>query len=100
MKPRQVLTEASPLLKLGVAFVLIALLLTTRTAVAANGYEISSYVIGGGGGHSEASPYTLDGTVGQAVAGVVSNAPYELCAGFWCGMGRYKVYLPLVLRDF
>jgi len=84
--------------------ILLALLLPIGGVVAANkaadGYEVSSYVIGGGGGHSEASPYTLDGTVGQAVAGAVSNAPYELCAGFWCGMGRYKVYLPLVLRDF
>jgi len=30
---------------------------------------------------------------------VTSNAPYELCAGFWCGMGRYKVFLPLVLKN-
>ena len=62
-------------------------------------FDLSWHVIGGGGGHVEAGDYALDATVGQAVAGVTSNAPYELCAGFWCGMGRYKVYLPLILRN-
>jgi hypothetical protein len=52
--------------------------------------ELSRYVIGGGGGHSDAGNYTLDGTVGQAVVGKVSNPPHELCAGFWCGI----YYLP------
>jgi len=66
----------------------------------ANGtLTIDRWVIGGGGGHSEAGSYVLDATVGQAVAGMTSNAPYELCAGFWCGMGRYKVFLPLVLKN-
>jgi hypothetical protein len=60
--------------------------------------DIDRYVIGGGGGHSEAGSFVLDGTVGQAIAGTVNSYPYDLCAGFWCGMGGYKVYLPLVLR--
>ncbi len=82
------------------ALVLAALLLVTSVVLAANGYEISRYVIGGGGRHSEADPYTLDATVGQAVVGVTSSDSYELCAGFWCGMGEYKVYLPIILRNF
>jgi hypothetical protein len=57
-----------------------ALLLLVGTALANGTPAIDRYVIGGGGGHSEADPY-------------------ELCAGFWCGMGKYKVYLPLILRD-
>jgi hypothetical protein len=69
---------------------------------AANGYEVSSYVIGGGGGHSEASPYTLDGTVGQATAGTyILRGPYDECVGFWCWGWHFErecVYLPLVLR--
>jgi len=43
----------------------------------------------------------LDGTIGQAMVGVVSSAPYELCSGFWCGTAaQYRVYLPLVLRNY
>ena len=60
--------------------------------------DIGRSVIGGGGGNSSAGAYVLDGTVGQPVVGTVSNSPYNLCAGFWCGMGVYKVYLPFVLR--
>jgi len=85
----------------------MTLLMTTLLVAAslgsvalANGtLTIDRWVIGGGGGHSEAGSYVLDATVGQAIAGVTSYAPYELCSGFWCGMGRYKVFLPLVLRN-
>ena len=62
-------------------------------------FDLSWHVIGGGGGHSEAGSYVLDATVGQAVAGIVSNPPYNLCTGFWCGMGVYKTFLPLVMRN-
>lgn len=82
----------------GVALLALAVLATQ--ALAADGYAISRHVIGGGGGHLQAGIYTLDATIGQAVAGRVANAPYDLCAGFWCGMGHYKVYLPLVLRNY
>jgi hypothetical protein len=81
---------------------LAALLLLSSVVLAANG-EIPRYVIGGGGGHAEASPYALDGTVGQPVVGVVSNAPYQLCSGFWCegvGVVEHDVYLPLILRNY
>jgi hypothetical protein len=56
-------------------------------------------VIGAGGGHAEAGIYSLDGTIGQALAGRIGNAPYELCVGFWCGTATdYKVFLPVVLK--
>ena len=56
-------------------------------------------VTGGGGGHAEAGIYSLDGTIGQAIVGRISNTPYELCAGFWCGAATdYKVYLPVVIK--
>jgi hypothetical protein len=77
----------------------LALLLLTGVALAFDGYDLSWYVIGGGGGHSEAAPYALDGTVGQAVAGPVSSAPYDLCSGYWCGGAvEYNIYLPLIIR--
>jgi hypothetical protein len=76
-----------------------ALLLLTSTVLAGSGIEITRHVIGGGGGHSEMGHYVVDATVGQAVVGTFSAAPYELCAGFWCGMGEYIVYLPVVLRN-
>ncbi len=81
--------------------VLTALLLLTGTALAANGYEITRNVIGGGGGPAANGSYALNSTIGQAVVGRASQSIYDLCAGFWCGVGaEYRIYLPLVLRNF
>jgi hypothetical protein len=84
--------------------VLVALLLaiTVLSAGAAPmAVEVRRYVIGGGGGRSEAGDYVLRGTAGQPVAGSTVNPPYDLCAGFWCGFIVYDnfVYLPLILRE-
>jgi hypothetical protein len=93
---KQILTS-----KVGVTILVgVALLLLASTVFAGGGGPyISHYVIGGGGGHSQAGNFIVDSTVGQAVVGTFSTASYELCAGFWCGMGEYKVYLPVVLRN-
>jgi hypothetical protein len=85
--------------KTGIFVALIVLPLIAATASAPTALTMQKHVIGGGGGHSEAGSFVLNGTAGQAVAGTVSSAPYELCAGFWCGMGQYEIYLPLVLRQ-
>jgi hypothetical protein len=90
------LRQASTLL------ILVTFLLLAGTVLASNGPEIPRYVIGSGGGHVEAGNSTLDGTIGQAVVGVVSHAPYELCSGFWCrgAVVEYKIYLPIILRNY
>ncbi|MEJ2734920.1 MAG: hypothetical protein P8189_15360 [Anaerolineae bacterium] len=82
------------------AVALLACLLVAGVAQAYRASAADWWVIGGGGGHVATAPYTLDGTVGQAVVGTVSQVPYDLCTGFWCGAeGTYRIYLPLVLRQ-
>jgi hypothetical protein len=81
-----------------IAMLLLALLAVAGGALAAGTPTISRYVIAGGGSEVTAGDYTLRGTLGQPVTGRVSSGTYELCAGFWCGLARYKVFLPLVLR--
>lgn len=85
------------------ALILIALsmggIALAANALAKDGYEMPRHVIGGGGGAVTAGGYALHSTLGQAVVGDNSGASYDLCTGFWCGLGRYTVYLPLVLRD-
>ena len=81
-----------------ILIVVVLLLLTGTVLAGGGGPDISRYVLGGGG-HSEMGRYVMDATVGQAVVGTFGHTPYELCAGFWCGMGEYKVYLPVVLRN-
>jgi len=96
------LAKGSNLGKAGKIILALAVLLLLTSVALANGTpSIDWWVIGGGGGHAEADPYTLDGTVGQPVVGVVSNAPYELCPGFQGGAGaEYKIYLPVILRNY
>jgi len=82
-----------------------ALLLLVGAVLAADGYDLSWRVIGGGGGHVEAGNHALstgpwsfgpgtkgsglglDGTAGQAVAQTASGGSYTLAAGFWPGIG-------------
>ena len=82
------------------AVALLSCLLVVGFAQAYRTPAADWWVIGGGGGHLATAPYTLDGTVSQAVVGTVRQVPYDLCAGFWCGAeGIYRVYLPLVIRQ-
>ena len=48
-------------------------------------YALEQAVIAGGGGQGSAGgTFTLDGTVGQAVAGdAVSGPPFAVTSGFW-----------------
>jgi hypothetical protein len=96
------LVKVPSLRKAGALLTLVALLLLTGIALAAVTQTVDWWVVGGGGGHADAGIYALDGTLGQAVVGVDSNDPYELCAGFWCTALAVKnsLYLPLVLRSF
>ena len=85
------------LLLLGVAVGLISEALAIPTAT-----TVERWVIAAGGGHSEAAPYSLDGTVGQAVVGTASQTPYGLCSGFWCGVRGAldeRVFLPVAVRN-
>ena len=84
--------------------VLLLLLVSAGSTLAANrlsnGLHITRYVISSGGGPVEAGDLALHTTIGQAVVSTTSAGSYDLCAGFWCGLGRYEVYLPLVLRNY
>jgi hypothetical protein len=81
---------------------LLLILFVTGAALAAPVRTIDWWVIAGGGGYTESTDevYTLNGTIGQPVAGVAS---IDLCSGFWCGLtdwlGTAYVYLPFISRE-
>jgi len=90
-------------MKIKLAFSLLivcALLLATSAWAATNATDLSWHLLGGGGGRLESGSVVVEGTLGQPVAGVVSQSPLELCSGFWCdaGGGGYKLFLPLLRR--
>ena len=65
------------------------------------GYDLTWSTVDNGGGTSLGGGYALNGTIGQADAGVASRGGgYALVGGFWGGEGGsvFHIYLPLVLR--
>ena len=66
------------------------------------GYDLTWNTIDGGGAtFSTGGGYELGGTAGQSDAGAMSTNGYTLTGGFWSGaMVEYKIYLPLVIRNF
>jgi len=83
--------------------VTIALLLIVSTALARSGYDLSWWTVDGGGGTASGGSYTLVGTIGQPDAGILTGGDYTLGGGFWGGgvaAAGYKVYLPLILRQY
>ncbi len=77
---------------------LAGLLVLVSASLAAETPSVDWAGIASGGGRDEVGEYTLNGTIGQAVVGRTTNAPYDLCVGLWCGGGAH-IYLPLVLRE-
>jgi len=71
-------------------------------AQSGGGYDLTWNTVDGGGyTFSTGGGYTLGGTVGQPDAGALTGGGYTLTGGFWGGAaGQYRVYLPLVLRNF
>jgi hypothetical protein len=71
-------------------------------AQSGSGYDLSWWTVDGGGTTSNGdSGYSLGSTTGQPDASVWQGDGYTLAGGFWGGaMVEYRVYLPLVLRNY
>ena len=84
--------------------VLLCGLLVAGVAWASASYDLNWWTVDGGGQtFSSGGGYVLGGTVGQPDPGLLTGGGYALSGGFW-GSGAegitYRIYLPLVLRDF
>jgi hypothetical protein len=83
------------------ALVLTLFLVVTGVALANGGVARPRWVLGGGASDSAAGDVTLRATLGQAVVGVVAGGDITLRQGFWHGAAvEYKIYLPLILRNY
>jgi hypothetical protein len=84
--------------------VLLLLMLTNATsAMESANYHLDWFtpLTGGGGGAASSANYAINVTVGQSAAGAFSGTNYDVCLGYWCGgTTQYRVFLPLVLRNF
>ena len=85
-----------------VVLMLSSLALFAGVLLAPSAYEVTRYVIAGGGDRVQGTNYGVINTTGQGVVGDFGTSThYGACAGFWCGgIPEYEIFLPLVLRDY
>ncbi len=60
--------------------------------------DVDWWVISSGGGTASASGVALSASLGQPVIGASSASGYQLTSGFWQGISRMMIWLPLLLR--
>jgi hypothetical protein len=90
--------------RLLVLLLLLVVLLGASVVLAAPGsFNLSWWTVDGGGAVPKLSggSYSLQGTAGQADAGLHSNGSCTLQGGYWntsIGEAELTVYLPLVLK--
>jgi hypothetical protein len=84
--------------------VLLAFLFIAGNALAmsSDNYRLDWYVVltGGGGGPADSANYAADFTIGQSAKGASSSNNYAAGLGYWYGIGKRRVLLPLVMRGF
>jgi len=91
-----------------IVFFLVLALIPFVLAGVASAMESTNYSLdwftpltSGGGGAANSTNYAVNFTVGQSVASTSSSANHEVCLGYWCGgAAQYRIFLPLVLRNF
>jgi hypothetical protein len=84
--------------KIIILVLFISLLLVSVAQAVPSAISLDKSVFGGGGGLNQAGAYTLGGTIGQAVVGMVEAPPAELCSGFWCMETMSFLYLPVIRK--
>jgi hypothetical protein len=84
-------------------FALTALLLLAGSilAMSSTNYRLDWFIplTGAGGGPVDSSHYAVNFTIGQSAIGACSSTNYGAGLGYWYGIGEYRVFLPLILRD-
>lgn len=78
--------------------VFLALLIVVGVALAFDA-SIDRRVISSGGGHVQSGKFSMQGTIGQPVAGVTGTTNHEIQAGFWNrSIPKYETFLPSILK--
>jgi hypothetical protein len=93
-------------LPLWITIAVLSGLLLSSVVAQPGAYNISAWVVAGGGGGSTGGAYGLDGTIGQSAAGRITGGSYTLDSGYWAFEDaqvieerRGFVYLPMVGRS-
>jgi hypothetical protein len=71
-------------------------------AQTSSSFDLSWYVLAGGGERAGGTHFALNGTLGQGAVGLSDSTSFQMQSGYWHGasLPRYRVYLPMVLRSY
>jgi hypothetical protein len=71
-------------------------------AMSSDNYRLDWFtpLTGGGGGPASSTNYAVNFTFGQSAIGTSSSTHYAVGLGYWYGIGEYRIYLPLVVKDY
>ncbi|PKO23467.1 MAG: hypothetical protein CVU38_03945 [Chloroflexi bacterium HGW-Chloroflexi-1] len=87
-----------------ILLVLLALFLLAGSALAMHSanYWLDWFTpaTGGGGGPASSTNYRVNFTVGQTANGLSTSTGYRAGLGYWYGIADYKIYLPLMLKNY
>jgi len=90
-----------------VAAICALVLVGSALAMSSTNYRLDWFTLlnSSSGGASDSTNYAINFTVGQTAIYASSSANYEARLGYWFGSvgtggARYKIYIPLVLRNF
>jgi hypothetical protein len=86
-------------MKTRVAILVVIALLVVVGGVLAFDISIERQVIGSGGGFTQSGKFSINGTIGQPVAGMISIPLREIQSGFWNGsIPTYEIFLPSIMK--
>jgi hypothetical protein len=65
-------------------------------------FDLSWYVMAGGGNRADSAAYAMNGTLGQGIMDLSDSTSFQMHHGYWYGASppKHRVYLPLVLRGY
>ena len=82
----------------GAALAALALCLTAL-AQSASGWTITQFAYGGGGTSTQA-PYSVQGVIGQPIAGSSTGGTYTVQSGFLAGfLEKFKITAVMLAKD-
>jgi uncharacterized membrane protein len=85
-----------------VSLLVVPLVVGIVGAQTSTSFDLSWYVLGGGGKRTDSAAYAMNGTLGQGIVGVSDDTGFQVQSGYWYGasLPGCRVYLPLVLRSY
>ena len=85
-----------------VSSLVVLLAVSIAWAQSSTSFDLSWYVLAGGGSKADSAAYAMNGTLGQGIVALSDSASFQMQSGYWYGvwLPKHRAYLPLVVRGY